>query len=200
MEGRWEQLDKKGRERAEKIARAAARLFSRKGYLETTMDGIATSAKISKGGMYHYFKSKTEVLFFILTHYMDRVLDNLEDEVGQIEGAHEKLRFIISRHIALYANHLNEAKMLLHEANCLPSKYFQIIAEKERKYYHVVFQILSGFLKNPVPKGQVKTITFMLFGMCNWIYAWYDPKGTVNPEELSEMICAVFLRGLEDFK
>lgn len=61
-------------------------------------------------------------------------------------------------------------------------------------------KILSGFLKNPVPKGQVKTITFMLFGMCNWIYAWYDPKGTVNPDELSEIIWAVFLRGIEDFK
>ncbi|NQU15810.1 MAG: TetR/AcrR family transcriptional regulator [Desulfobacteraceae bacterium] len=200
MEGRWEQLDKKGRERAEKIAKAAARLFSRKGYLETTMDGIATSAKISKGGMYHYFKSKTEVLFFILSHYMDRVLDNLEGEVGQIDGAREKLKFIISRHIALYANHLNEAKVLLHEANCLPTKYFQIIAEKERRYYHEVFGILADFLKNPVPKGQVKTITFMLFGMCNWIYAWYDPKGTVNPDELSEIIWAVFLRGIEDFK
>ncbi len=90
--------------------------------------------------------------------------------------------------------------MLLHESNCLPPKYSRVIIEKERRYYQIVNDILYGLLKKPVSKERVKAITFMLFGMCNWIYSWYDPKGAVNAEELSEMICAIFLRGIEDFK
>ena len=32
--------------------------------------------------------------------------------------------------------------------------------------------------------------------MCNWIYSWYDPKGPINAERLSEIIMDIFARGL----
>ena len=35
------------------IASAAAKLFSEKGYIETSMEDIAAAAKLSKGGMHH---------------------------------------------------------------------------------------------------------------------------------------------------
>ena len=54
-------LDKKTLRKTTKIAKVAARLFCRKGFLETTMDEIAAAAKISKGGMYYYFTSKLEL-------------------------------------------------------------------------------------------------------------------------------------------
>ena len=36
------------------IARAGAKLFSKKGFAETSMDDIAAAARLSKGGIYHY--------------------------------------------------------------------------------------------------------------------------------------------------
>ncbi len=200
MEERWVQWDKKGLEKARKIGKAAARLFSRKGYLETTMDELATAAGISKGGMYYYFPSKTDVLFFILSRYMETVLEGLEEEVSQIKDHHERLRHVISRHIDLYTRNVPEARVLLHEANCLPSKYLKRITEKERKYFQVVTRILSGLLSGTIPKGRLTAITFTLFGMCNWIYLWYDPKGSVNPGELSEIIYTLFMDGVQQLR
>ena len=49
------------------IAKIAADFFSKRGYAETSMEDIAAAAKLSKGGIYHYFPSKTEVLYFIWT-------------------------------------------------------------------------------------------------------------------------------------
>jgi AcrR family transcriptional regulator len=200
MEDRWGRLDRKGKEKAKKIGKVAARLFSRKGYLETTMDEIATAARISKGGMYYYFPSKSEVLFFILSNYMDQVLGNLEQEIDRIEHGNEKLKYIISRHIELYSNHLPEAKVLLHDAHCLPAKYFKIIAEKERKYYQMVVEVLPDLFNKSISKGQLTAITFILFGMCNWIYSWYNPKGSITPRELSEIIYNIFLKGVQNFQ
>ena len=54
-----------------KIGNAAVKLFNEKGYLETTMDEISSAAKMSKGGIYHYFYTKSEILFFILNNFMD---------------------------------------------------------------------------------------------------------------------------------
>jgi AcrR family transcriptional regulator len=199
MKNRWKRLDKKGWVRARKIAKVAARLFSRKGFLATNMDEIANAAKISKGGMYYYFPSKADVLFFILSNHMDLVLQNLEQDLSHLRESNAKLRLIISRHIELYSNNLPEGKVLLHEMHCLPTKYSKIVVEKERKYYQIVGGVLSDLFTHTIPKSQLTAITFTLFGMCNWIYAWYDPKGAVTPQELSEIICEIFLRGVSRF-
>lgn len=196
MENNWDKLDKKSLQRARKIGKVAARLFSRKGFLETTMDEIAAAAKISKGGMYYYFKSKTEVLYFVLSNYMDLVIGDLEQDLSHIKESEAKLKFIISRHIELYSNKLFEAKVLLHDAHCLPAKYFKVITEKERKYFQIVSGVLPDFFSNPIPKGEQIAITFTLFGMCNWIYSWYEPKGSVTPQKLSDLIHDIFLKGL----
>ena len=67
--------------RKSNIAKIGAKLFSKKGFAETSMDDIAAAAKLSKGGIYHYFSSKTEVLYFILDNFMDLVLKELQEEL-----------------------------------------------------------------------------------------------------------------------
>lgn len=181
-----------------KIGKAAARLFNKKGYLETNMDHIAAAAKMSKGGVYHYFSSKDEILYFILSNYMDLVLDDLESELRKIESASSKIKYIISRQIDLYTGNLAESKTLLHEAHCLPAKHYKKITEKEKTYYRIVSGVLSEFLgdRSEIGKGKVASLSFLLFGMCNWTYSWYNPKGPVSPEKLSELIWTVFLDGI----
>jgi AcrR family transcriptional regulator len=191
----------KSAEKALKIAKVAAKLFNAKGYLETNMDDIGNGARLSKGGIYHYFSSKDEILFFVLDNYLEVILQGLEETLQQISDASSKTKFIISRHIHLYTKNAAESKTLLHEAHCLPKKYYKTIAEKERRYYHIVARVLAGLFgsESGVTKAQITVLTFLLFGMCNWIYSWYDPKGTVTAEELSETIFAVFLEGVRKY-
>ena len=189
-------FDQKRWEKALSIGRTAAKLFNEKGYLETSMDDIAAAAKQSKGGIYHYFSSKSEILYFISTNYMDFLLKDLEQELKKIEDGFSKIHFIISRHIDFYTKYVSEAKTTLHEAHLLPSEYFKVYAEKERKYYRIVADVLADFLGGRIEKGKLRVITFTLFGMCNWIYHWYKPKKFVTPQELSRIISDIFCRGL----
>ena len=45
----------------EKILDAAAQLFLQKGYQNTTLQDIIDATKLSKGAVYHHFKSKEEI-------------------------------------------------------------------------------------------------------------------------------------------
>lgn len=47
------------------IIKSAFNVFSRKGYALTSMDDIVKEASVSKGGIYHYFKSKEEIFLEI---------------------------------------------------------------------------------------------------------------------------------------
>ena len=120
---KWTQLNKKGLEKVTSIGKAAAKLFNEKGYLETSMEEIATAANVSKGGIYHYFPSKHGILYFILTDYMDSMLKILEKDLQKVEDGLPKIKRIISAHIEFYRKNVAESKILLHEAQFLPLKY-----------------------------------------------------------------------------
>jgi AcrR family transcriptional regulator len=49
-------------QRLEAIVRAAAEEFVEKGYENASMDGIAQRAGLTKGGVYHHFRGKDEIL------------------------------------------------------------------------------------------------------------------------------------------
>lgn len=198
LNARKKELDPKGLRKALAIGKVAARLFNQKTYLETSLEDIATAAKISKGAIYHYFSSKSDLLFFVLDNYMNRFLRDLEEDLDRIDDAAAKLKFVIDRHIELYANHVPEAKTLLHDLHCLPSSQFKVIAEKERVYYKIVSGVVAEFLPKPVQKDRLRVVTFTLFGMCNWIYAWYNPKGGVKPQSLSDIVFTLFVHGVGD--
>jgi AcrR family transcriptional regulator len=51
--------------RINEIIEAAICEFIEKGYQAATMESIAERSKLSKGGLYHHFKSKSEVLFAV---------------------------------------------------------------------------------------------------------------------------------------
>ena len=46
----------------EKIIVTAARLFVEKGYEQTSVQDILDATGLSKGGLYHHFKSKEQIL------------------------------------------------------------------------------------------------------------------------------------------
>ncbi len=70
----------------EKLIEASMRLFLRKGYAGTTVNEIATSAGVSKGGLYWYFKSKEEVVEAILDRYHDEFIEEVIKKVNGCSG------------------------------------------------------------------------------------------------------------------
>ncbi len=192
-----EEANAKQTKRIHSIAKVSADLFSSKGYLETSMQDIAVAAKVTKGGIYHYFGSKTEILYFICSTYVDLDLENLEQSLSALKGRAEKTKFIIFRHINHYATHTSAAKTLLNEAYNLPPRYFREVKLREKKYFDIVAQVLSAYLGVRRKKPALTALTFTLFGMMNWIYSWYNPKGPLKPEELSSIIFETFTKGVD---
>jgi TetR/AcrR family transcriptional regulator, cholesterol catabolism regulator len=182
------------------IATTAAKLFSSKGYIETSMEDVSAAAKISKGGMYHYFSSKCDILDFILSTFLDAVLQNAEQDLREINDPIEKIRLVIFRHVRTYSEHMYLAKVLLHEAHNLPSPKLRKIQGKEKKYFATIFGVLSSYLGSNTDKDRLTVLTFNLLGMCNWIYSWYDPKGSLGPEQLGQVIFDTFTKGLSSFQ
>jgi len=182
------------------IGKAASRLFDEKGYLETSLKDISIAAKLSKGGIYHYFSNKHEILYFILDNYMDLLLGGLEEELKDMTDNNSKIKFIMFRHLKLYNKNVPQAKALLIESHNLPRKYFKAIAEKQKKYAQISINVLSDLFQGAMQKDKLKAISYTLFGMCNSIMYWYNPEGPIPLEELSQVVYDIFLKGVSCYK
>jgi len=75
----------------EKIIEEALELFSSKGYEKTTVSNIVSASGSSRGGFYHHFQSKEEVLSAITDNYLNRFSDRLKGVVAKHTGSQLEL-------------------------------------------------------------------------------------------------------------
>jgi TetR/AcrR family transcriptional regulator of autoinduction and epiphytic fitness len=59
--------------RKDTIFKAAVHCFNASGYDTTTLDTIAAQAQMSKGGIYHYFKSKKDLFLELKKNIARRI-------------------------------------------------------------------------------------------------------------------------------
>lgn len=80
-------------ETIEKIAKAARRLFARKGYANASLDEIAAAAGFTKGAVYHFFRSKETLLLHVLREIEERSVLQTERTIAKMgeASAMEKL-------------------------------------------------------------------------------------------------------------
>jgi len=182
------------------IGKAAATLFDKKGYLETSLKDISEAAKLSKGCIYYYFSSKHEILYYILDAYMDHLLEGLESELVGKQDVYSKIQYIMCRHLSLYNNKIPEAKAILIDAHNLPYEYYRSIAMKQKKYSQILSDVLFEYFDGKMQMSKVKSISYILFGMCNSIMHWHDPEGPITLEELSGICFTLFTGGTRQLK
>ena len=89
---------KKGDERRNKILETAEKLFYRKGYEATSIQDILDDLKMSKGGFYHHFESKLQLLDALCQKQMQEngelmraaVEENRGDAIAQMNALYER--------------------------------------------------------------------------------------------------------------
>jgi AcrR family transcriptional regulator len=196
-------------QKLELILRTAARIFAEKSYHSTSMRDISRATGVSLAGLYHYCKSKEELLFLIQDHCFGRVLQRLEERLQGESDPTAKLRVFIDNHLSFFAANMAEMKVLSHEAESLAGDLHEHVSIRKRQYTRTARKILAEVQtantsqRAPRRNGQaakskpvdLTAATYALFGMMNWIYNWYDPRGKLSVSQLVDNITRLFLSG-----
>ncbi len=183
--------------RRDTLLAAAARVFAARGYDRTSMRDLARASRMSLAGMYYYVAGKEDLLYEIQKGCFERVRSGAEQAVAAAAGGgpEERLRAFVRHHVTFFANHMDEMKVLSHEAESLSGAPLAEVRELKRAYVELVQGLVADVEPADGPKLDRHVAVYTLFGMINWIYTWYDPKGSVGVEELAESICRLFLNG-----
>lgn len=177
----------------ESILRAAARVFAQRGYHQASIRDIARATDISLAGLYYYFQSKEELLFLIQDHALSSLIAALELRLSSVSDPREKLRILIDNHLRFFVDNMAEMKVLSHEAQSLTGE-FRANAEDQKRY---LTSVAKQILREVDPDSELdeRVSAFTLFGMMNWLYAWYRPEHDVEVERLVHDMTEIFMGG-----
>ena len=184
-------------QKLEFILLTAARIFAEKSYHSTSMRDISRETNVSLAGLYHYCRSKEELLFLIQDNCFGRVLERLEKQLEEVDDPVAKLTIFIENHLSFFAANMAEMKVLSHEAESLRGDLHAHVSTRKDNYTRLARKILqevqdAGGNKEPV---DLTVATYALFGMMNWIYNWYDPQGKLKVHDLAQHLTQLFLGG-----
>ncbi|MGB6481732.1 MAG: TetR/AcrR family transcriptional regulator, partial [Candidatus Sulfotelmatobacter sp.] len=185
----------------QEILRTAARLFQQRGYDATSMNDVAAALKLSKGGLYHHFQSKDEILYEIMNHAMEITQERVLNPVRSIADPEERLRALIRLHIEVVLSPRDrEITVMLHENHPLPPARRKRINIRKKDYIHFLESLMTEVQDKGQhrEKGKVspRAAAFALLGMINWIYQWYKPEGELQAQNLIPQFTDLIFGGI----
>jgi AcrR family transcriptional regulator len=199
------QLSEQNREsrydrRLGEILAHATEVFYNKGYEGASMRDLSRASSMSLAGLYYYFESKEKLLYLIQKHTFSTITEQLQARLREVSDPEERVRVFIRNHLEYFLANLKAMKVLSHEDEALAGSLGAEIAGMKRDYYRLIRGLVED-LKRERGKGfngeiSSRVAALSLFGMMNWIYTWHDPKRDPGPEEVSERMADIFLRGL----
>lgn len=185
-------------ESRQEILRVAARLFQQRGYHATSMNDVAAALKLSKGGLYHHFQSKDEILFELMSHALDITEQRVIEPVRSIRDPEERLRALIRLHVDVVLSVRDrEITVLLHENHPLPPSLRRQINARKKGYIRFLERLIAEVqqCRGAIPAVSARAATFALLGMINWLYQWYKQEGTLSAQQIAQEYTEIFFAG-----
>jgi AcrR family transcriptional regulator len=153
-------------DRRRQILDAAVRVFARQGFHSCRVADIADEAGVAYGLVYHYFRSKDQVMNELFTERWSLLLTAIEEADSREVSARDKLMQVIIVEVTRAANSFGRTH--LPEINRAYESIEKIIADAQAAgafraeidprlasmwFYGAIEQLLSGWVFEQIPAG-----------------------------------------------
>jgi AcrR family transcriptional regulator len=130
-------------DRRRQILDAAVRVFARQGFHACRVSDIADEAGVAYGLVYHYFRSKDEVLDTLFTERWDLLLQVIRDTDADDLPARDKLRAIASFILDSYRHDPDVMKVIVVEVTRAANSFGLTHAERIREAYTLIADVVA---------------------------------------------------------
>lgn len=183
------------------IIECCARLFDRVGYHGASMQMLADEMGMGKPTLYHYFASKTDILYEMHQVHIDALFRGLEPErdVDELDPA-KVLEQACTLSLRQIAEHPGYVRAFMDHYTELEGRQRSEIRKRRERYLLRVNQIIdAGIAKRQFRAIESEVATLAFLGMSNWAYKWYPRMaGDHPPEKMAQVLCQIFLTGLNN--
>ena len=185
------------------ILDAAIHVFARRGFHSCRVSDVADEAGVAYGLVYHYFRSKEEILNTLFTERWQLMLDAIVEIDGRDESAREKLGHVAGFIIDSYRHEPDLMKVIIVEVTRAANTFGRHHLDKIRQAY----DLIAGIIEQARADGSFKPDISAEFGaMCFYgaieqlLTAWiFDvlPKSDDDYARARDLVVETICGGLE---
>jgi AcrR family transcriptional regulator len=187
-----------GRSIPDRLREAALALFAEKGFAGTSVQDIVDAAGVTKGGMYHYFRSKEDLLYGIYAEVLQMQRDRLDrfaDEEGPVEA---RLRAAAADVVRTAMETIRSSTIFYRSLHDL-SEDKQRAVRAERRRYHERFRgmVLEGQRDGSFRADVDADVAVdYFFGAVHHLPVWWSAEGRLAPDAIADQFADLLLAGL----
>lgn len=186
------------RRRDAEVLAAATKVFHEKTYPEASVQDVADELGILKGSLYHYIKTKEDLLVWLCEDVHDD-LDAFLAEVEAMEAEEERplelLDAYVRRHVTFSTGNLARVAVYHHDYDQLSPERCKELQPRRRRHD----QYVAGLIARAQERGEIsrdeepRVLSQIVFSVLTGVYRWYRPGGRLKPAALADL-CVDFIR------
>lgn len=139
--------------RKQQIINAALRVFMDKGIVQASMNEIIIESGLSKGGVYHHFASKDDLIFGVVDIISEMKKDAIRQMISKKGSVRERLEFMIKMMMASLGNTKNHNERLSIDMMTLTLTN-EKLSKKMAEVYEETIQLLSELISAGIQTGE----------------------------------------------
>lgn len=182
-------------ERINSIIEAAVSEFLEKGYEKTSVDSISRKAGLSKGGFYHHFKNKDEILIASNNRCMEPI-DRLIAETKKNQDSESALKNFIIEYLDYWREHTRELQItylalykIINEKNLwsVTGRYSKIMTS----FFETLY--IKGIMSGRFIKHDPQSRAVALFSSLEGIKAYLATNENFKTDRAAKNLISIFV-------
>jgi AcrR family transcriptional regulator len=188
-----------GLTRREELLTVATKLFAARGYHGTRMDDVADAVGLNKATVYHYYASKSLILYDIYKSAADFTVAALHDD--PTATARETIYHFTRRLLVGIANDIERAAVYFQEGPYITEWFTETQVDYIRKAEATVYEHVRDVIDRGIASGEFyecdsHVLALGYIGMTLGAYRWLRPQGRRSAQEIAVEFSTALLRGL----
>jgi AcrR family transcriptional regulator len=182
----------------EKLMRVSVELFAEYGYAQTSVQQIVDAAGVTKGALYHYFKSKDDLLFDIYDRLLSMQREHLDAIVARGLDPEQTIRLVCEDVIVTSIEGLADGAVFFRSQHMLSEKRQREVKQRRRDYNGAFEAILErgrsdGVFRTDIPPA---ILIANFFSDVHYLAQWYSPGGALTQQQVAGELTDLYLAGL----
>jgi AcrR family transcriptional regulator len=186
-------------DRREQILQAAQKLFADKGFRETNLNDVATQLGFRRQAVYHYFRSKEEILYELIDRAGQTIATSAQPTLDADLPPADKLAEVVRNHVRQLLNNIDVFRIQFSELFKLSGERADGLRRDMSAYVHDIANVIkegqkAGTFVDVPPMAQA----LLILGMCNGTTDWYGTaRSPRSIDEIADYAARIALAGAQ---
>jgi AcrR family transcriptional regulator len=182
----------------ERLGQVSVALFAEYGYAQTSVQQIVDAAGVTKGALYHYFKSKDDLLFNIYDRLLKLQRAHLDEIVARGLDPQQTMRLVCEDVIETSIDGLADGAVFFRSQHMLSEKRQREVKRRRRDYNDAFEAILEGGRASGVFRSDIPPAILIahFFSDVHYLAQWYSPGGALSKHQVATEITDLYLASL----